>query len=158
VAGVVLRVPERSERAVPAGEPLLEVGNCADLEVVADLLSSDAVRVRPGALVLVEDWGGDSALTARVRRVEAAGFTKVSALGVEEQRVHVIAALGQCPAALGDAYRVEARIVLWEADRVLKGPATALFRSGDAWAVFVVDGGRARERAVGVGRRNAFEA
>ncbi len=158
VAGVVLRVPERSERAVPAGEPLLEVGNCGDLEVVADLLSSDAVRVRPGALMLVEDWGGDSALTARVRRVEPGGFTKISALGVEEQRVHVVADLGTCPAALGDAYRVEARIVLWEADSVLKVPATALFRSGDAWAVFAVGGGRARERVVGVGHRNAFEA
>jgi HlyD family secretion protein len=157
VSGVVLRIPERSERVVQAGEPLLEVGNCGDLEIVADLLSSDAVKVRPGHLMLVEDWGGDSALVARVRRVEPGGFTKISALGVEEQRVHVVADLGQCPAALGDGYRVEARIVIWEADSVLKVPTTALYRAGEGWGVFVIDGGRAAERAVEVGRQNAFE-
>jgi HlyD family secretion protein len=108
--------------------------------------------------MLVEDWGGDSALTARVRRVEPGGFTKISALGVEEQRVHVVAELNQCPAALGDGYRVEARIVIWEADSVLKVPTTALFRAGDGWGVFVIDGGRAAERPVQVGRQNAFEA
>jgi HlyD family secretion protein len=158
VSGVVLRIPERSERVVQAGEPLLEVGNCGDLEIVADLLSSDAVKVRPGHLMLVEDWGGDSALVARVRRVEPGGFTKISALGVEEQRVHVVADLGQCPAALGDGYRVEARIVIWEADSVLKVPTTALYRAGEGWGVFVIDGGRAAERAVEVGRQNAFES
>lgn len=158
VSGVVLRIPERSERVVQAGEPLLELGNCGDLEIVADLLSSDAVKVRPGDRMLVEDWGGDSALTARVRRVEPGGFTKISALGVEEQRVHVVAELNQCPAALGDGYRVEARIVIWEADSVLKVPTTALFRAGDGWGVFVIDGGRAAERVVAVGRQNAFEA
>jgi len=158
VSGVVLRIPERSERVVQAGEPLLELGNCGDLEIVADLLSSDAVKVQPGDLMLVEDWGGDSTLTARVRRVEPGGFTKISALGVEEQRVHVVAELGQCPAALGDGYRVEARIVTWQADSVLKVPTTALFRAGDGWGVFVIDGGRAAERVVQVGRQNAFEA
>jgi HlyD family secretion protein len=158
VSGVVLRIAERSERIVAAGEPLLELGNCGDLEIVADLLSSDAVKVRPGDLMLVEDWGGDSALTARVRRVEPGGFTKISALGVEEQRVHVVAALNQCPDALGDGYRVEARIVIWEADSVLKVPTTALFRAGAGWGVFVIDGGRAAERAVQVGQQNAFEA
>jgi len=158
VAGVVLRIPERSERVVAAGEPLLELGNCGDLEIVADLLSSDAVKVRPGDRMLVEDWGGDSALTARVRRVEPGGFTRISALGVEEQRVHVVAELNQCPDALGDGYRVEARIVIWEADSVLKVPTTALFRAGAGWGVFVIDGGRAAERVVQVGRQNAFEA
>jgi len=158
VAGVVLRIPERSERVVAAGEPLLELGNCGDLEIVADLLSSDAVKVRPGDRMLVEDWGGDSALAARVRRVEPGGFTRISALGVEEQRVHVVAELNQCPDALGDGYRVEARIVIWEADSVLKVPTTALFRAGAGWGVFVIDGGRAAERAVQVGRQNAFEA
>ena len=158
VSGVVLRIPERSERVVQAGEPLLELGNCGDLEIVADLLSSDAVKVRAGDLMLVEDWGGDSTLIARVRRVEPGGFTKISALGVEEQRVHVVAELNQCPDALGDGYRVEARIVIWEADSVLKVPTTALFRAGDAWGVFVIDGGRAAERVVQVGRQNAFEA
>jgi HlyD family secretion protein len=158
VSGVVLRIPERSERVVQAGEPLLELGNCGDLEIVADLLSSDAVKVRPGDPMLVEDWGGDSALVARVRRVEPGGFTKISALGVEEQRVHVVADLGQCPAALGDGYRVEARIVIWEADSVLKVPTTALYRAGEGWGLFVVDRGRAVERVVEVGRQNAFEA
>lgn len=158
VSGVVLRIPERSERVVQAGEPLLEVGNCGDLEIVADLLSSDAVKVRSGHLMLVEDWGGDSALVARVRRVEPGGFTKISALGVEEQRVHVVADLGQCAAALGDGYRVEARIVIWEADSVLKVPTTALYRAGEGWGVFVIDGARAAERVVAVGRQNAFEA
>ena len=108
--------------------------------------------------MLVEDWGGDSALTARVRRVEPGGFTKISALGVEEQRVHVVADLGQCPAALGDGYRVEARIVIWEADSVLKVPTTALYRAGEGWGVFVIEGARAAERVVEVGRQNAFEA
>jgi hypothetical protein len=145
VSGVVLRIPERSERIVAAGEPLLELGNCGDLEIVADLLSSDAVKVRPGDLMLVEDWGGDSALTARVRRVEPGGFTKISALGVEEQRVHVVANLGQCPAALGDGYRVEARIVIWEADSVLKVPTTPVRAARDG-ACFVIDGGRAAQR------------
>jgi HlyD family secretion protein len=158
VSGVVLRIPERSERVVQAGEPLLELGNCGDLEIVADLLSSDAVKVRPGHLMLVEDWGGDSALVARVRRVEPGGFTKISALGVEEQRVHVVADLGQCPAALGDGYRVEARIVIWEADSVLKVPTTALYRAGEGWGVFVIDGARAVERVVQIGRQNPFEA
>ena len=156
--GVVRRFPERSERVGAAGEPLLELGNCGDLEIVADLLSSDAVKVRSGDLMLVEDWGGDSALTARVRRVEPGGFTKISALGVEEQRVHVVASLAQCPAALGDGYRVEARIVIWEADSTLQVPSTALFRAGEGWGVFVVDRGRARERRVQVGRQNAFES
>jgi HlyD family secretion protein len=154
----VLRIPERSERVVAAGEPLLEMGNCGDLEIVADLLSSDAVKVRPGHRMLVEDWGGDSALIARVRRVEPGGFTKISALGVEEQRVNVVADFVDPPGPLGDGYRVEVRIVVWEAADVLRIPASALFRHGDAWHVFVVERGRARRRAVDVGARGTFDA
>ena len=107
--------------------------------------------------MIITHWGGPLPLEARVRLVEPAAFTHISALGVEEQRVHVVADLGQCPAALGDGYRVEARIVIWEGDSVLKVPTTSLFRAGEGWGVFAIAGGRARERVVQVGRQNAFE-
>lgn len=160
--GVVLKRLRESESVVAAGEPLLEIGNpAADLEIVSDLLSTDAVRVKPGAKVLVEQWGGDRMLAATVRRVEPSGFTKISALGVEEQRVNVVMDFAD-PAeawnALGDGYRVEVRIVIWEAADVVKVPTSALVRQGDAWAVFVVDGNRIRRVTVAVGQRNAEEA
>jgi HlyD family secretion protein len=158
VGGQVLRVLEESERIVVAGTPLLEVGDPAALEVVSDLLSRDAVRVTPGARVLVEDWGGPGALEARVRRVEPSGFTKISALGVEEQRVNVISDLVAPEPRLGDGYRVEVRIVVWEGADAVQVPASALFRLGDEWAVFVVEGGRARRRIVAVGELGSFEA
>lgn len=158
VTGRVLRVLEESERIVLAGTPLVELGDPGEIEIVADLLSRDAVRVRPGARVLVDDWGGPEALEARVRRVEPSGFTKVSALGVEEQRVNVVADLLAHEPRLGDGYRVEVRIVVWEAADVVQVPASALFRAGAEWAVFVVEGGRARERIVRVGEQGAFEA
>lgn len=151
--GQVLRVLEESERIVAAGTPLVELGDPAALEIVVDVLSSDAVRIRPGAPVLVEEWGGDRPLQARVRRVEPSAFTKVSALGVEEQRVNVLADLREAPLGLGDGYRVEARIVVWEAPDVLRAPASALFRSGKRWAVFAVEDGVARRREVEVGHR-----
>jgi HlyD family secretion protein len=158
VAGAVLRVLEESERVVTVGTPLLEIGDPANLEIVIDILSTDAVPVRPQAPVLIEDWGGhDSVLQARVRLVEPSGFTKVSALGVEEQRVNVIADFVDPPGALGDNYRVEARIVIWKADKVLKVPASALFRRRSVWSVFVVEGGKARHRDVEIGHRNPFE-
>ena len=160
VSGSVLRRLRESEAVVPAGEPLLEVGDPREIEVVTDLLSADAVRVRPGQPVLIEQWGGEGALRGRVRRVEPSGFMKVSALGVEEQRVNVIVDF-EDPAqaqALGDGYRVEVRIVVWEAADVVKAPTSSLFRRGDDWAVFVVEGGRARLRAVQIGRRNGLEA
>jgi HlyD family secretion protein len=116
------------------------------------------VRIQPGALVIVEDWGGEGALEARVRRVEPSGFTKVSALGVEEQRVNVIADLTQPNPALGDGYRFEARIVVWEGADVLQVPASALFRHAGAWSVFLVEGGRARRRDVSVGHQGSFAA
>lgn len=160
--GVVLKRLRESESVVAAGEPLLEIGNPAtDLEIVSDLLSTDAVRVKPGAKVRVEQWGGDRVLAATVRRVEPSGFTKISALGVEEQRVNVVMDF-EDPAeawnALGDGYRVEVRIVIWEAADVVKVPTSALVRQGDRWAVFVVDGDRIRRVTVAVGQRNAEEA
>lgn len=158
VSGRVLRIPEKSERVVASGTPLLVLGDPARLEVVADVLSTDAVRVRPGMPVLLEGWGGERPLRAVVRVVEPYAFTKVSALGVEEQRVNVVADFVDPPGPLGDAYRVDARIVVWSADKVLKAPASALFRSGDGWAAFVVEGGRARRREVQVGERSAREA
>lgn len=158
VRGRVLRVPERSERVVPAGTPLVELGDPSKLEVVADLLSADAVNVKPGAVVLIEGWGGGAALRGRLRVVEPSGFTKVSALGVEEQRVNVIVDFVDPPGALGDRYRVEVKIIVWEGANVLRLPASALFRRGEGWSVFVVERGLARQRDVAVGHRNPFEA
>jgi HlyD family secretion protein len=161
VSGRVLRVFQESATVVQAGARLLEVGNPIDLEAEIDVLSADAVKVRPGARVILEHWGGSEPLAGRVRVVEPSAFTKVSALGVEEQRVNVIVDLVDPPEkrpTLGDAYRVEARIVVWEATDVLKVPAGALFRRGDGWAAFVVAGGRAEERAVEIGHRNDAEA
>lgn len=160
VDGVVLRVFQESARLVPGGTPLLEVGDPADLEVRVEVLSRDGVAARPGAPVLLERWGGEGVLNARVRLVEPAAFTKVSALGVEEQRVNLIADFTDAPerrAGLGDAYRVEARIVVWDAADVLKAPAGALFQRDGGWKVFVVEGGRARLRAVEAGRSNGVE-
>lgn len=158
LGGRVLAVPDQSARAVAPGEPLLEIGDPADLEIVVDLLSSDAVRVTPGDRLLVSGWGGEDLLTGRVLRVEPAGFTKLSALGVEEQRVNVIGLLDTVPVRLGDRFRVEVRVVLWADDAVLKIPSSALFRRGAEWAVFVVEGGRARERVVAVGRESGAES
>ena len=156
VRGRVLRIPERSERVVLAGTPLLELGDPTKLEIVADLLSSDAVRVKPGDTMLIEGWGGGTTLRGRLRRIEPSGFTKLSALGVEEQRVNVIGDFVDSPGAIGDRYRVEVRIVVWEGRDVLQVPTSALFRHGDAWSVFVIEGGRARQRDVRVGHQSAF--
>jgi HlyD family secretion protein len=161
VDGVILKRLRESESIVPPGDPLLEIGDPRRLEIVADLLSTDAVRVKPGARTIIEQWGGDKQLEARVRRVEPAGFTKISALGVEEQRVNVVfdfvdpAAAG---AALGDAYRVEVRVVIWEAPAVLKVPTGALFREREKWAVYVVRNGRAHRATIDVGHQTGQEA
>ncbi len=150
--GVVLRRLRESESVVPAGEPLLEIGDAAQLEVVVDLLSTDAARVTPGARAAI-DQPGAAPLAARVRRVEPAGFTKVSALGVEEQRVNVILDLDAPIGAgtLGDAYRVDVRIVVWESPNTLIVPATALFRDGEQWATYAVADGRARRTVIQIG-------
>lgn len=167
IDGHVIRVFEESSRTIPAGTPILEVGNTAALEVVADFLSQDAVKVRPGMEVLVEGWGGDRpgaeerVLRATVRLLEPGGFTKVSALGVEEQRVNVVMDPSE-PAegwnVLKDGYRVELRIVIREKDDVLLVPTGALFREKDTWAVFVVTRGYAEKREVSLGERNGLEA
>lgn len=156
VDGVVLRRFLDSETVVAAGTRLLEIGDPSHVEVVADLLSTDAVRVKPGMRVEIDEWGGDRPLGARVQRIEPAGFTKVSALGVEEQRVNVIMDLDdsrQAWEAMGDGFRVEVRIVLWTAPDVVTAPASALVRNGEAWAVFVVEGARARVQPVTPGHR-----
>jgi HlyD family secretion protein len=160
VDGVVLRVWQESARLVSGGMQLIEVGDPTDLEVRVEVLSRDGVTVRPGAAVLLERWGGEGQLHARVRRVEPSAFTKVSALGVEEQRVNLIADFTDAPEArvgLGDGYRVEARIVAWEATDVLRVPAGALFQRDGGWKTFVVEGSRARLRAVETGRSNGVD-
>jgi HlyD family secretion protein len=159
VGGRVLRVFQESERVVPAGFPLVEIGDPTDLEARIEVLSRDAVAIRPGARVQLEQWGGHEALNACVRGVEPAAFTKISALGVEEQRVNVIVDLTdplELRPTLGDAYRVEARIVIWESERVLQVPAGALFQRGGTWQTYVVEGGRARLRKVRTGHSNGL--
>jgi HlyD family secretion protein len=158
VRGRVLRVIEKSERVVTSGTPIMTVGDPRKLEVVVDLLSTDAVKVKPGAAMLLENWGGEAAMGARVRTVEPSAFTKVSALGIEEQRANVVADFVDPPGPLGDGYRVEARIIIWEAESVLKVPSSALFRHGDGWSVFVVENGKALRRDVEIGHRNQFDA
>lgn len=157
VDGRVLRIPDKSERVVTPGTPLMAVGDPSQLEVVIDLLSTEAVKVKPGMPVILEGWGGERPLKARVRVVEPLAFTKVSALGVEEQRVNVIADFVDPTGPLGDAYRVEARVVLWGSEDVLKVPVSALFRRGENWNAFVIDEGRARRRELEVGHRGALE-
>lgn len=161
IDGVVLRRLRESEAVVPAGEPLLEVGDPADLEIVADYLSADAVAMRPGMPVEIERWGGERPLSGRVKRVEPGGFLKISALGVEEQRVNVIIELEdprKAWASLGDGYRVEVQVVTWQGEDVVKVPGSSLFRHGNGWAVFRVEGRRAELRAVVVGHRGELEA
>lgn len=161
IDGRVLRVFQESSAVVPAGAPLMELGDPADLEVVIDVLSTAAVKIRAGAKVFLEHWGGDAPLLGRVRLVEPSGFLKISALGVEEQRVNVIVdftdPLEKRP-TLGDAFRVEARIVIWEQADPLKLPVGTLFREGDDWAVFVVTGQRAKLQRVEIGQSNNLEA
>jgi HlyD family secretion protein len=159
--GAILKVFEESERAVQAGTPLVEIGAASALEIVADLLSTDAVQVKPGSRVLIDRWGGEGVLNGRVRSVEPASFTKVSALGVEEQRVNVIIDFADAPELwqrLGDGFALEAHIVVWEEEHALKVPGGALFRRGDAWSVYKVTGSRAIEQRVSIGRRNDVEA
>jgi HlyD family secretion protein len=161
INGRILRVFQESSAVITAGMPLMEVGDPSELEVVIDVLSSDAVKVSPANRVRLEDWGGAHSLEAHVRHVEPSGFTKVSALGIEEQRVNVIIEI-DTPAkerpTLGDDFRVEARIVVDEAQNILKVPSGALFRQGDSQGVFVVKDGKAELRPVTVGRRSRLEA
>ncbi len=159
-SGRVLRVFEESSRTVQAGAPLVEIGDPAELEVVIEVLSRDGAAIAAGAMVELHQWGGAGPLLARVLLVEPAAFTKISALGVEEQRVNLVADIvtpvGK-RASLGDNFRVEARIVTWEGSDALKVPGGALFRRGDQWSVFRLIDGRARVQPVKVGRSSGAE-
>ena len=161
VDGVILRVLQESAAVVPTGQPLVEIGDVRDLEIVSDLLSNAAVRVKAGQPVRIEQWGGDTPLQGRVRRVEPSGFTKISALGVEEQRVNTIIDFVGPPdarAGVGDGYRVEVRVIVDARSNVLVVPTSSLIRSGDEWAVFVVDSGQAARRVIQLGQRNGLSA
>jgi HlyD family secretion protein len=161
VSGKILKLMHECEGPVQTGEPLLEVGDPAALEVEVDVLSADAVKIKPGMKVLFDRWGGSQPLEGIVRVVEPVGFTKISALGVEEQRVLIISDFtsdAEQWQRLGDGYRVEARFIIWYQDDVLQVPASSLFRYQTGWAVFVIDGKRAMRRIVKVGQRNGLIA
>jgi HlyD family secretion protein len=161
VSGRILKLVKESEGVVQAGEPLIELGNTRALEVEVEVLSVDAVKMAPGTAVEFTRWGGEKPLDGRVRVVEPSGFTKISALGVEEQRVRVIADITSPEVEwkrLGDGYRVEAVFILWQGQHVLQVPASALFRLGEQWNVFVIESEHARRRAVELGQRNGLAA
>jgi HlyD family secretion protein len=162
IDGRILRVMQQSETTLAAGTPVMEIGNTAnDLELVVDLLSTDAVQVHIGDRVIIDDWGGTSTLAGEVTRIDPFGVTKFSALGVEEQRVNTVVRFTGPPEnheGLGHGFRVEARIVIWEDDNVLIVPSAALFRSGDGWAVFTVANGTATLTPIEVGHNNGIEA
>jgi HlyD family secretion protein len=161
IDGKVLHLHQESAAVVTAGAKLVELGDPSNLECEIDVLSTDAVKIAPGAKVFLEHWGGEGPLVGRVRRIEPAGFTKTSALGVEEQRVWVLVDFADPPEKwqrLGDAYRVEARIVTWEGEDVRKVPAGSLFRHDGGWAVFVASAGKAVLRPVRIGHSNGLEA
>jgi len=161
VSGSILKIYRESEGVVQSGEPLIDIGDPEKMEVKVEVLSADAVKIRPGTPVLFERWGGNSILSGKVRVVEPAGFTKISSLGVEEQRVFVIADIISSikgEHSLGDGYRLEASFIIWEGKDVLQVPASALFRKQDGWAVFVVKNNRAFKREVKVGQRTGLAA
>jgi HlyD family secretion protein len=161
ITGRILKVDHECEGPVRVGEALLEVGDPSALEVEVDVLSADAVKIKPGMKVQFDRWGGEHALQGVVRIVEPVGFTKISALGVEEQRVLVISDFTSAAEQwqrLGDGYRVEAQFILWQEDEVLQVPASSLFRHNDGWAVFVIEDKRARRREVKVGQNNGLTA
>ncbi|MBE9110426.1 HlyD family efflux transporter periplasmic adaptor subunit [Nodosilinea sp. LEGE 07298] len=157
-AGRVLEVLEPSARFVAAGTPLITLGDPNGLELVIDILSTDAVRVSPGDAVQIDRWGGEKNLQAIVRQVEPSAFTEVSALGVDEQRVNVIADFTDPAVPLGDGFRVDAQIVVWEEENVLTVPISALFRCDTDWCAFVAEDGRAQRREVAIGPRSDFAA
>lgn len=162
VSGRILRLMQESETTMQAGTPILEIGDTAgDLEIVAELLSTDAVQVAPGNRVIITNWGGPHPLAGEVEKVEPWGFTKFSALGVEEQRVNTIIRFkgpGSRPPRLGHGFRVEVKIVTWEDEAALSVPSAALFREGDSWAVFAVEDGEAHYQPVEIGANNGTHA
>lgn len=153
VDGRVLRLLEQSEKIVSSGSPILEIGYTPRLEIVADFLTRDAVKIRPGMRAKVTDWGGGSPLPARVRTIEPGAFTKISALGVEEQRVNVICDFLSDPQNLQDAYHLELQVILWEGQNVLLIPSSAVFRSGQEWATFVIRNKRAHQVRLQIGHQ-----
>ncbi|MBL6956333.1 MAG: efflux RND transporter periplasmic adaptor subunit [Chlorobium phaeobacteroides] len=157
-SGRVLRIFEKSERVVPAGTPLFEIGDSRNIEVVIDVLSADAVKVEPGMQVQVEEWGGGTVLFGKVRTVEPAAFTKISALGIEEKRVNIIVDLADDEVKLGDNFRVQAKIVLWKGEDILQVPVSSIFRGNEGWNVFMINGSRAEIVPITIGRRGAYYA
>ena len=160
VNGIILHIPVENEQIVQAGTPLVEIGNPLDTEIVVDLLSTDAMQVKPGTAAFVGGWGGSKDLKARVKRVEPAAFTKISALGIEEQRVKVILEISDPPSqwmGLGHQYRVFVRITIWQSDNALQIPLSALFRLDGNWAVFKVDGGIAKVTKVATGQMTSSD-
>lgn len=158
VDGRLLRIHEQSERVVSAGSPLVDIGDPSLIEIVIDLLSSDAIRVKPGNRVVVLDWGGDRELQGVVKTVGPSAFTKTSALGIEEKRVNIVATLSRDEPLLGDNFRVQASIVLREASDVLQVPVSSLFRGKEGWHLFVIEAGKAVDKAVKVGMKGALQA
>ncbi|MEX0345895.1 MAG: efflux RND transporter periplasmic adaptor subunit [Rhizobiaceae bacterium] len=154
IDGIVLSVKVKSEQAVSAGTPLAEVGNPEDLEIAVDLLSEDAVRIRPGLKAEITNWGGERNLSATVRRVDPSAFTKISALGIEEQRVNAVLDLDEFEPLLGHGYRVFARLAIWKSDDVLQVPIAALFRTDGEWAVYRADNDRASLTTIEIGHLN----
>ncbi len=157
-SGKVLRVFEKSERVVSAGTPLVEMGNPEDIELVIDVLSSDAVKVEPDMRVQVEEWGGGTVLSGVVRTVEPAAFTKISALGIEEKRVNIIVDLEEPESRLGDNYRIQAKIILWQGEGVLQVPVSSIFRGDQGWNVFVIRNGKAVRQPITIGKRGTYYA
>ncbi|HNW01866.1 MAG TPA: efflux RND transporter periplasmic adaptor subunit [Burkholderiaceae bacterium] len=161
VSGKILKIQQQSEGIVQAGTPLMELGNPSQLEVVVDVLTEDAAQIRPGTPVQLSNWGGPETLEGRVRLIEPAAFTKVSALGVEEQRVNAVIDITSAPdkrATLGDGFKVDVRVLVQVVENAVKVPVSALFPVGARSALFVVEGGRARQREIEVAARNGVEA
>ena len=158
VEGRVLKIHEKSERLVTAGAPLVDIGDPSAIELVIDVLSSDAIMVKQGSRVLITNWGGDKQLQGVVKTVVPAAFNKVSALGIEEKRINIVAVLGANEPLLGDNFRVQASIVLREAQSVLQVPVSSLFRGKSGWHLFVIEDGKAVEKAVTLGMRGTWQA
>ncbi|MGI9355627.1 MAG: efflux RND transporter periplasmic adaptor subunit [Rhizobiaceae bacterium] len=155
VDGVVLNILVRSEQAVSPGTRIAEIGNVGELEIVVDLLSRDAVRIKPGSAVKITDWGGAEVLHGKVRTIEPAAFTKVSSLGIEEQRVNVVIDLDSWPSGFGHGYRVLVHLVVWAQEEVVQIPVSALFRSSGQWSVFLWSDGVASQRVVEIDHMNS---
>jgi HlyD family secretion protein len=155
VSGTVLSLAVKSEQAVSPGMKIAEIGDISDLEIAVELLSSDAVRIKPGTRAQIVDWGSDDSLGATVRRVDPSAFTKISALGIEEQRVNAVLDLDQPDPRLGHNYRVFAQVVIWECAECIQVPVSALFRTGNDWTTFRIDEDRLSLQKIGIGQMNA---